>query len=219
MQQCRPENIPGRHGFDWTSVPGIKNDLPHCLRIPIADLLQFFRAQLPAEAAPVPVQLIRPVHRSFAEHPLSLYSLCTAGLLRQICLDQPTGVAPAAGWPGTLFEPRRTEFGRIEVPCGSVRIHFCHRPAALPCQGVAHPAERLLVQQRRRLRVRAPKSGDPPGKQRLFIRAALPFGSSGPLSLSHRCRRVHTPVSPRRHRVLLPHPLPARPARPACRPR
>src|SRR5699024_9628233 len=60
---------PGRHCFTSISVPSVKYDLTNCLRIPIADLLQFLRTQLPAQAVPVLIQLIKTqeLHRAFRQ--------------------------------------------------------------------------------------------------------------------------------------------------------
>lgn len=44
-----------------------------------------------------------------AEHPLSLCGLCSAGHLRWFYLDQPAGVAPAAGRIGEVSESQRTD--------------------------------------------------------------------------------------------------------------
>ena len=51
------------------SVPRVKYDLPYHLRVPIADLLQFLRTQLPAQAAPVLIQFIKTQkpHRAFGK--------------------------------------------------------------------------------------------------------------------------------------------------------
>ena len=50
-----------------------------------------------------------PVRLCVAEHPLSLCGLCSAGHLRWFYLDQPAGVAPAAGRIGEVSESQRTD--------------------------------------------------------------------------------------------------------------
>lgn len=53
----------------FMSIPGVKNDLSHCLRVPVSDLLLFLRAQFPAKATPVLIQLVsaQKVHRAFRQ--------------------------------------------------------------------------------------------------------------------------------------------------------
>lgn len=142
----------------FISIPSIEYDLPHRLRVPIVDLLQFFRAQLPAQAVPVLIQFAgaQKLHRAFRR----LEPFRLAGPNKAV-----GGVPLSKGhiWTMDVLQNKdglviSAEFGRIEVSWVCICVQFCHSPAIFQNNGVAHLAERFFVQMRRRSGVRAPKS-------------------------------------------------------------
>ena len=166
---CRPKHCSGRQCFDSISVPSVKYDLTDRLRVPIADLFQFLRTQLTAQATPVLIQLgkVQKPHWNFRQpEPFRLLDqnksagsipLCKGRIWIMDVLQKKDRLVVSA------------EFGRIEVPYGCVRIHFCHSSAVFPGQCMAHPAERFFIQEQRRICVYAPKSCDSSGKYHFII--------------------------------------------------
>lgn len=112
----------GRRCFNSISVPSVKYDFPHRLRVPITDLLQLFRAQLPAQAVPVPVQLgkAQEPHRVFRQlEPLRRANQNKAA----------ESIPLGKGYVGIMDIPQHKDglviaakFGRIEPFVTSLRV-------------------------------------------------------------------------------------------------
>lgn len=142
------------------SVPSIEYDPPHRLRIPVTDLLQFFRAQLPAQAVPVPIQFAgtQKPYQAFRQlEPLRLAGQNKSAGGVPLCKNYVGIMDVLQNKDGLVI---LAEFSGIIVPCGSIRIHFRHNPAIFLGQGMAHSVEHLFIQERRRFSIFAPKSSD-----------------------------------------------------------
>ena len=98
------------------SVPSVKDDLPHRLRFPIVDLLQFFWAQLLAQTTPVLVQLGRAqkAYRSLRKTEPLRWAGENKSAISVPLGNGPIGIMDVLQKKDRLVIP--AEFGRIEVP-------------------------------------------------------------------------------------------------------
>ena len=102
--------------FDSISVPSVKYDLTDRLRVPIADLFQFLRTQLTAQATPVLIQLgkVQKPHWNFRQpEPFRLLDQNKSAGSIPLCKGR-IGIMDVLQKKDRLVVP--AEFGRIEVP-------------------------------------------------------------------------------------------------------